>query len=133
MTAAAAKSRIASTKDRFEQCRTLDAKLRLIADTKTLEAHSYFTGNEFGNCEDAYDVALDFLQEHLEENLHSPDPSVLNVSRSLEIPSHSSLNLPKITLPTFDGLYNKWESFRDRFRSMIIGEASLSNVQRLHH
>lgn len=133
MTATAAKSRIVSTKDRFEQCRTLDAKLRLNADATAFESHPYFVGNEFGKCEDAYDVAMDFLQEQLEEGIRSPDPSALNVSRSLEFPSHASLNLPKITLPTFDGSYDKWESFRDRFRSMIIGEASLSNVQRLHH
>jgi len=133
MTVAAAKARIALTKDRFEQCRTLDAQLRVSAEPKVFETHSYFTGSEFEKCEDAYDVTMEFLQEQIEDGCLTLDHSAFNVSRSIEFPSHSSLNLPKITLPTFDGSYEKWESFRDRFQSMIIGEASLSNVQRLHH
>jgi len=130
MTTAAAKSRIASTKDRFEQCRTLDAKLRLIADTKILESHSLATNS--GIVRTPMTSHWTFFKS-TSKRAFTPRTPVLNVSRSLEFPSHSSLNLPKITLPTFDGSYDKWESFRDRFRSMIIGEVSLSNVQRLHH
>lgn len=133
MTAFAAKSRIVSTKDRFVQCRTLDAKLRLTADAKVLDSHPYFMCNDFDKREHAYDVAMDFLQKHLEEGLRSPDPCALNISRSIEFPSQALLNLPKIVLPHFNGSYDKWESFRDRFRSMIIDESSLSNVQRLRH
>ncbi|KAG5339771.1 SETMR methyltransferase, partial [Acromyrmex heyeri] len=31
----------------------------------------------------------------------------------------SSSHLPRINLPTFDGSFDKWESFRDKFKSMI--------------
>lgn len=133
MTYAATKSRIASTKERFEQCRLLHAaKLQVTADDRTKKAYSYFTGLEFQQCEDIYDQTLDYLHELLDEETATHDTSG-NVSRVSDVPSHATLNLPKITLPSFDGSYDKWESFRDRFQSIIGCESSLSNVQRLHH
>ncbi|XP_071582393.1 uncharacterized protein, partial [Temnothorax nylanderi] len=132
MTPAATKARIDSTKERFEQCRVLDAKLHVNADAATKASYAYFTDREFERCEEAYDAALDYLHEQLEEILPLVDASV-NVSRAVDFPSHAALNLPKVTLPNFDGSYEKWESFRDRFYAMIICETSLSPVQRLHH
>ncbi|KYN41956.1 hypothetical protein ALC56_03625, partial [Trachymyrmex septentrionalis] len=41
--------------------------------------------------------------------------------------------LPKINLPTFDGSFDKWESFRDKFKSMIHEDQNLTNVERMHY
>ncbi|XP_055685378.1 uncharacterized protein LOC129791308 [Lutzomyia longipalpis] len=41
--------------------------------------------------------------------------------------------LPQIQLPTFDGKYNDWLSFRDRFQSSVIDHPSLSAVQKLDY
>ena len=45
----------------------------------------------------------------------------------------SSSHLPRINLPTFDGSFDKWESFRDKFKSMIHENQSLTNVERMHY
>uniref|UniRef100_A0A1B0FV44 Peptidase A2 domain-containing protein n=1 Tax=Lutzomyia longipalpis TaxID=7200 RepID=A0A1B0FV44_LUTLO len=41
--------------------------------------------------------------------------------------------LPQIQLPTFDGKYSDWLSFRDRFQSSVIDHPSLSAVQKLDY
>lgn len=133
MTHAVLRARLETMKERFEECRLLDAKLRLTADPKTIDVHPYVSDLEFAKCESAFDTAVDYLYEQLEDSAPSPGASSANVSRSLKFPSHTALNLPKVTLPTFDGSYDKWKSFRDQFYSMIINEPSLSNVQKLHH
>jgi len=45
----------------------------------------------------------------------------------------SSSHLPRINLPIFDGSFDKWESFRDKFKSMIHEDQSLMNVERMHY
>ncbi|EZA48946.1 hypothetical protein X777_12910, partial [Ooceraea biroi] len=35
-------------------------------------------------------------------------------------------------LPPFDGKYDEWEQFRDRFQSLIIDNRDLSQFTRMH-
>lgn len=44
-----------------------------------------------------------------------------------------SVQLPRITLPRFNGDYVAWESFRDMFVSLIHNNPTLTDVQRLHY
>lgn len=41
--------------------------------------------------------------------------------------------LPKLPLPKFNGEYNSWPSFRDLFKSLVMENRSLSNLERLHY
>uniref|UniRef100_A0A1B0CT72 DUF5641 domain-containing protein n=2 Tax=Lutzomyia longipalpis TaxID=7200 RepID=A0A1B0CT72_LUTLO len=41
--------------------------------------------------------------------------------------------LPQMSLPTFDGKYSSWCSFKDRFTASVINYTGLSNVQRLEY
>ncbi|XP_076301937.1 uncharacterized protein LOC143220085 [Lasioglossum baleicum] len=41
--------------------------------------------------------------------------------------------LPKMPLPSFDGQYKDWPSYRDLFTSLIIKDPTLSPVERLHY
>ncbi|XP_071577705.1 uncharacterized protein [Temnothorax nylanderi] len=93
MTYAAAKARIETTKERFEQCRGLDAKLRVIADAKTMEAHPYFADLEFVECEDAYNRVLDYLYERLDEGSPSPDAVPANLNCQNQWPHLKGLHL----------------------------------------
>lgn len=45
----------------------------------------------------------------------------------------SSIKLPTISLPTFDGAYDGWLEFRDTFLSMIHNSSNLDNVQKFHY
>ncbi|XP_029172121.1 uncharacterized protein LOC114941332 [Nylanderia fulva] len=133
MTYAVTKNRMETLKEKFEQCSKLDAKLHASADSKEKTTHPYFSDHEFDECEEAYETALDYFAEVVHELSKSSVHPAANVSHLHECQSHTTLNLPKVTLPVFDGSFDKWESFRDRFQSMIIEEKSLSNVQKLHH
>jgi len=62
-----------------------------------------------------------------ESNPAAPDTDKGNLS------SRSSSHLPRINLPICDGRLDKWESFRDGFQSMIIGDSSLKNLERMHY
>lgn len=41
--------------------------------------------------------------------------------------------LPQLGLSSFGGTLNEWESFRYHFTSLIVGDRSLSNLERLHY
>jgi len=47
--------------------------------------------------------------------------------------SNQYIKLPVIELPTFSGDHCKWLHFRDTFQTLIVDNASLSNVQKLHY
>lgn len=75
------------------------------------------------------------MAEHLEELEPPVSPNQsLDQSRVSTITSSAfSLNhLSPIKLPPFDGKYEEWESFRDRFTSLIIDNNDLSDFARMH-
>lgn len=43
------------------------------------------------------------------------------------------IKLPEAPLPTFDGKYENWLSFKNAFRSMIGSQTDLSDVDKLHY
>jgi len=136
MTYAVTKNRMETLEKKFDFCRKLNAKLHVLVDPKNKAQIAYFKDNAFDECEEAYDATMDQLATILYElspHETTSAPPAPNVSQSFEFPSNATLNLPKITLPVFDGSFDKWAGFRDRFQSMIIDKKSLSDVQRLHH
>lgn len=46
---------------------------------------------------------------------------------------NQQLKLPAIALPKFSGDFSQWTSFHDLFDSLVVKNASLSNVNKLHH
>jgi len=60
---------------------------------------------------------------------HPAAHDVSGLNNSLRLSSH----LPRINLPTFYKSFDKWESFRDKFKSMIRDDQSLMNVERMHY
>lgn len=45
----------------------------------------------------------------------------------------SSVKLPTINMPTFDGSYEHWLEFRDTFLSLIHNSNEISNIQKFHY
>jgi len=43
------------------------------------------------------------------------------------------IKLPEATLPTFDGRYESWLSFKNAFHNMIGSQTDLSNIDKLHY
>lgn len=44
-----------------------------------------------------------------------------------------AVNLPAITLPTFDGSYEKWINFQDTFQSVIHDSVHISTIEKFHY
>lgn len=54
-------------------------------------------------------------------------PPVQSSSTSLSVP------LPRLQLPTFEGVYTQWPEFRDLFACLVNDNQSLTDVQRLQY
>lgn len=127
-TVAKLQSRMEFLKDAFAQCRDLDRRLQAFRRFEGAQKVSYFTDDQFSLCEDEYHQAADYLAEHIAK-LTSSSPSLSSPATAAQPRS----DLPRIGLPTFSGEPTKWESFRDKFTSLVINDESLSDVKRLHH
>lgn len=45
----------------------------------------------------------------------------------------AQVKLPAIHIPKFSGDFSMWNSFSDLFKSLVVNNAALSNVNKLHH
>lgn len=131
MTPAVTRQRIESLKKAFAKCQELDGKLAFLADAETRKTHPYFTKAQFMACEDAFHEAANYMVEVLESHT-SHSAATHDVSGSFDS-FRSTSHLPRISLPTFDGNFDQWESFRDKFKSMIISDPTLADVDRMHY
>ena len=101
------------------------------SDIELIEEHS----------EDQFDIREEFenrffmLRAKAKEYLISYEQSVIPDSKPSVIitnkPDISSIKLPAIELPVFDGDYLNWRSFEDSFVAFVDKNESLSNVQKL--
>jgi len=95
-----------------------------------LKNHDYYLADIMGQAEEVYTqqrAALLEMSESLKMDKES-SPSVLTGA-----PPPPRTTLPRIQLPHFSGRYEDWPPFRDLFQSLIIDDASLSDVTRLHY
>lgn len=129
-TAAVIRQRLTFLKETFNKCQELDIKLNVNTTEVQKASSNYFASKLFFQCEDYYNEAADFMADAL-GTIKSSQTSALQNS-SLEPVRHSS-HLPRIDLPTFDGTSRNWESYRDRFPSLIHQDRTLSDVERLHY
>ena len=89
----------------------------------------YFTTDVFATVELQYSSTLGFLYDE-RSSLTSNSANDSAEDHCGPRPS-SAIRLPKIPVPTFSGLIEDWESFRDVFRSMVHLNPTLSDVEKL--
>lgn len=58
---------------------------------------------------------------------------IVDSSKLQQISNRSCVQLPTITLPTFDGCYEHWLEFRDNFTSLVHKNSSIDNFGKLHY
>ncbi|XP_011858611.1 PREDICTED: uncharacterized protein LOC105556149 [Vollenhovia emeryi] len=131
MTPAVTRLRLEGLKEAFDKCQELDGKLAYVAEAETKQSHAYFSKDQFLVCEAAFHEAAEYMAEVLAS--HAPHSAAAHdVSGSFDS-FRSTSHLPRINLPTFDGSFDQWESFRDKFKSMIVSDPTLANVDRMHY
>ncbi|XP_024872888.1 uncharacterized protein LOC112455302 [Temnothorax curvispinosus] len=94
----------------------------------------YFKENQFETTNAVYEAALDYMAECLEElePVVSPNHSFAASTMRTDGSAFSLSHLPPIRLPPFDGNYDEWEQFRDRFTALIRKNKELDDFTRMH-
>lgn len=95
---------------------------------------AYFKDNLIDKAEDQYLLALDYMNECLEELEPPVNPNTTITDMTLRTRSSALFlsHLPPIDLPSFDGNVDHWEAFHDRFTSLIIKNKELNDFARMH-
>ena len=108
---------------------TFQENHRQLLGEPTLQEEVYFSEDAFSAAELAYTVALGFLyDESAKEAGAQSTPEDVQPAATTR-----RAHLPRISLPTFSGRAEDWESFRDLFRSLIHIDPSLTGVEKLHY
>ena len=118
----------------------LQSKLKLLGnlDEKIQEQTSL---NELGAAIIEADDYAAGIQEHLticqqfiarKKAAENGMNASLNSSSTTE-PHKRRLNLPKLSIPTFDGTINQWPTFFDAFTSAIDNDTQLDDVQKFQY
>jgi hypothetical protein len=131
-TPAKIRSRITTVKETWERCIQVHASLNQAVPEAKRETIEYFQKQLFDAHEDVYQSTLDHMTECLEdiEPLVSANP--LSHRQCESHTAFSLSHLPPINIPPFSGRCDEWESFRDRFMSLIINNHELSAFARMH-
>ncbi|XP_070526464.1 uncharacterized protein [Cardiocondyla obscurior] len=136
VTPATLRSRISTIKDNWARFFLDHSELLRLVDETTQATTPYFKNNVFDEVEDAYQAALDYMNESLE----SLEPPVVSLNHSgsdnaslLSRPNLALSHLPPISLPPFNGSLEQWEHFRDRFTALIIQNRELKDFARMHY
>lgn len=134
LTAAKIRSRITQLKDTWTQIESAHVALKRTISATSQASLDYFRENHYEKCEEVYLDALNEMAERLEElePYVSPNQSFVGQPRTGLSSVISLSHLPPISLPPFDGKAEEWESFRDRFTSLIIDNQDLTDYSRLH-
>lgn len=117
----------------------LERAERLLTEYETIqheiEAISNFDLEERTKFEDAYYTIITFAREMIARlNPRSvPGASTSVVTSDVMIHTNSLLKLPDINLPTFNGDYDKWVTFRDTFEAIIDSNTNLTKIQKFYY
>lgn len=132
LTAAKVRSRIQGLKENWGQFLNGHAALLEAVPERSRSTTSYFQENVVEMVSEAYQITLDHMSEYLEELEPpvSPNQSMANIQNRAE--TFSLQHMPLIQLPPFDGSYDQWESFRDRFTALIRNNMEINNFARMH-
>ncbi|XP_071578243.1 uncharacterized protein [Temnothorax nylanderi] len=136
LNAAKIRNRLQALKEDWEEAKGGHRALLAAVPVAERSGHDYFQNLRFEATQETYQTASDYMAECLEE-LEPYVPPNQSFSFGQQSPGFSSAfslsHLPPMQLPPFDGKYEDWESFRDRFTSLIINNRDLSNFTRMHY
>lgn len=100
-----------------------------------IEAISNFDIKERTKFEDTYYTIITSARESITQlnPRFTSGASTSVVTSNAMIHTNSLLKLPNINLPTFEGEYDKWITFRDTFEAIIDSNANLTRIQKFYY
>ncbi|XP_076301716.1 uncharacterized protein LOC143219724 [Lasioglossum baleicum] len=126
------RTRIVHLQEQWRKFDAVNARLRAAASSADQAQIPYFSEDQFEQTEETYLETLSFMTTLLDNLTSATVSPTSNPSAevSMAVPADQ---LPRLDLPEFNGQYADWESFRDRFISLIIKNDTLHDVSRLHY
>lgn len=79
------------------------------------------------------EVRSSFMKQYFEVQSIYANLFPVNRENNLNVVKSSNVQLPKISLPSFDGEYKEWPTFFDLFSSLIHRNLSLSNIEKFQY
>ena len=134
LTPAKVRSRISQLEKLWTQYSNGHTEVSQRIPEATRSSFTYFRENHFDSTFAAYHNALDHMAEILEElePVVSPNSHLSSTRLPAEASAFSLSHLPPIKLPPFDGNYDEWEQFRDRFNTLIRENPDITDFARMH-
>lgn len=148
------KSQITNLTNLFEKRKLDDATLKLRMSRLSDLYHAFEDYNdelvilepnenyqdEFHNLQERFYNLAGKVENHLSpanisslENNASSDDNRANQSTPSVSDKKRTIKLPDAPLPTFDGKYEDWLSFKNAFRNLIDAQSDLSDVDKLYY
>ncbi|CAH2102287.1 unnamed protein product [Euphydryas editha] len=113
------KLRMQSAQESYEAFNKIQCKIELVSED--MNDHTEYREN----FEDIYFSCMASAQSLIESNMNDDS----NCKSSLT----SSIKLPQIKLPSFDGSYDQWLEFKNSYVSMIHMRSDLDAIQKFHY
>ncbi|XP_076299352.1 uncharacterized protein LOC143218193 [Lasioglossum baleicum] len=134
LTVATVQNRITRLNESFAECQNLHKQITAKATEAERSSLDYFTKDWFLSVHDTFLETSDYMAETLSRlapagSSKSTSPSEESISQ----PHDVNNRLPILNLPQFSGVFEEWETFRDRFRAMVINRQGLSDVSRFQY
>lgn len=114
----------------WEEIKTLHLAITMEVSAEDRTKLDYFANDEYGTFEEIFlscNDRISTLLDAITGREHPPAPAPPSAAGG------SSRTLPRITIPQFDGDLNAWECFQDLFKSIIVDDPGLSNVEKFYH
>lgn len=106
----------------------------IVTETLADQNYAYFSEEKYDCFEERYIGYKTLLMEALQSLLPTPQaPTPQLVPSTTHENRQGDVRLPQITLPTFSGIYEEWQTFYDMFSSLIHNNKHITPVQKLHY
>ena len=110
-----------------------DKVIRSLSQIVEQSHRSYFKIKRFEGIEVEFISALDQLSIWKYEFQQSQQANGDQAPAAVVVAASTHLKLPRLSIPQFSGKITEWVPFRDSFIALVKSNASLSDVEKLHH
>ena len=102
----------------------------LLTHLNTLKEQDYFVKDEFSRISIAYSSGRAKLVKRFEEIIKIAQPEV---AAQPVLANPTKRSFIKMSPPTFSGLHQDWDTFKELFCSVIKDDSSISDVEKMQH
>ena len=123
-----------SLKDLFERVNKLQNEIVGIieSDNEIAEHEEWYV--QFENIYFVVKARLEnILQSYAESENEMIQTRIETQEKNIMVNNKRNVNLPKITLPTFDGNFSDWLVFKDTFSTLIHNDPKLQAIEKFHY